>query len=132
MPEICICQSHKPFEKCCGRFLSGKEHAKTPEQLMRSRYSAYALGNYGQYLLDTWFPATAAGLTADSLSEKNMNWVKLEVLSKSQTGDNATVEFNACYREPDSDVLLTMHEVSVFKRVSGLWLYVGGEVSTKH
>ena len=27
---------------------------------------AYALGNYGEYLLHTWFPATARGLTAES------------------------------------------------------------------
>lgn len=129
MSDSCICCSNKPFDKCCGRFLSGEQQAKTPEQLMRSRYSSYALGNYGEYLLATWFSATSAGLTAESLSEKKIEWVKLEVLSKSQLGDKGSVEFNACYRESDSNNIQVMHEVSVFQRSSGRWLYVGGEVS---
>jgi len=128
MSDFCICCSNKPFDKCCGRFLSGEQSAKTPEQLMRSRYSAYALGNYGEYLLSTWFSATSAGLTAQSLSEKSVEWVKLEVLSKSQLGDKGTVEFNAHYLEDKSNNLQTMHEVSVFQRSSGRWFYVGGEV----
>ena len=128
MPDFCICNSNKPFDQCCGRFLSGEKQAKTPEQVMRSRYSAYALGNYGQYLLDTWFPATARGLTAETLSEKSVEWIKLEILSKEQVGDNATVTFDAFYREPNSTDINVMHEASIFKRVSGRWLYVGGEV----
>ncbi len=64
MTNYCICGSGKLFEKCYSPLLNGTRRAKTPEQLMRSRYSAYALGNYGDYLLETWFPATAKGLTA--------------------------------------------------------------------
>lgn len=129
MSDACICNNNKNFEACCGRFLSGAQHAKTPEQLMRSRYSAYALSGYSEYLLATWFSATSAGLTAESLSEKTVEWVKLEVLSKNQNGDKATVTFNACYREPDSLDINIMHETSVFQRTSGRWFYVGGEVS---
>lgn len=128
MSDHCTCHSHKPFDQCCGRFLSGKTFAKTPEQLMRSRYSAYALGNYGQYLLDTWFPATASGLSAQILSEKTVEWVKLEVRSKSQNGDKASVVFDAYYREPNSLDVQVMHEASIFQRVSGRWFYVGHEV----
>ncbi|MDX2463868.1 MAG: YchJ family metal-binding protein, partial [Porticoccus sp.] len=68
MTDLCICNRKKSFDKCCGRFLSGGLYAKTPEQLMRSRYSAYALGGYGDYLLATWFSATSAGLNAKDLS----------------------------------------------------------------
>jgi SEC-C motif-containing protein len=108
--------------------LSGEAQAKTPEQLMRSRYSAYALGGYGEYLLATWFPATAAGLTAAALDEKTSDWDKLEVLDKSQQGDEGMVEFKAWFREGDG-VQKLLHEKSVFTRVRGRWLYVGGEVA---
>lgn len=128
MIDFCICNSNKIFDKCCGRFLNGSEQAKTPEQLMRSRYSAYALGNHGDYLLATWFSATSAGITAESLSEKTVEWIKLEVLSKTQSGDKGSVTFNAYYREPNSTDIHTMHEVSIFQRSSGRWFYVGGEV----
>jgi SEC-C motif domain protein len=132
MTDSCICCRKKPFDKCCGRFLTAGQQAKTPEQLMRSRYAAYALGGYGEYLLATWFSATSAGLPATDLSEKNIEWVKLEVLSSNQTGDKATVEFNAFYKEPSHSEIQIMHEISVFQRASGHWLYVGGEVINQH
>jgi SEC-C motif-containing protein len=126
----CCCGSQKTFAACCGRFLSGKQHAKTPEQLMRSRYSAYALGGYGEYLLATWFPATAGGLTAVELSQRNLDWCALDVLGKSQQGDNGEVEFKAYFRAlgDDNGEPQCMHEYSTFKRNSGRWYYVGGRV----
>ena len=84
MANLCICGSGKLFFKCCAPLLKGTHPAKTPEQLMRSRYSAYALGGYGDYLLETWFPATAKGLTVEALSLRTCEWVELEVLDKSQ------------------------------------------------
>ena len=107
---------------------------------MRSRYCAYALGGEGDYLLQTWFPPTAKGLTAAQLSERTVCWQRLQVLDKSQDGDNGTVEFNAYFvaRRDDAngtDVLEevdaetdVLHEVSEFKRVKGRWYYIGGRV----
>ena len=129
MTSLCACNSQKLFDVCCGRFLSGNEKAKTPEQLMRSRYSAYALGNHGEYLLRTWFPATARGLTAETLSQRNCDWLGLEIVDKEQTGDQGMVEFKAGFRD-ESGVRQVMHEKSVFQRIGGSWLYVGGEVSS--
>ncbi len=94
---------------------------------MRSRFSAYCLGGFGNYLLDTWFPATAKDLSAIELSTKTCDWQRLEVLNKSQTGDEGFVEFNAWFLEGDEEKVL--HEKSVFSRVQGRWLYVGGEVN---
>ena len=78
MATQCLCGRNKPFEQCCGRYLSGKKFAKTPEQLMRSRYSAYALGGYGQYLLDTWHSMMCKEMSAEDLSQQRytngLNW----------------------------------------------------------
>ncbi|MEH6637227.1 MAG: YchJ family metal-binding protein, partial [Halioglobus sp.] len=97
MAELCVCGSGKAMKQCCLRFLSGDQLARTPEQLMRSRFSAYFLGNHGQYLLQTWFPATAKGLSVASLSQRSCDWTRLEVLDKSQQGDQGFVEFNAWF-----------------------------------
>ena len=129
MASLCACNSQKLFDACCGRFLNGSEKAKTPEQLMRSRYSAYALGNHGEYLLRTWFPATARGLTAETLSQRSCDWLELEVIAKEQNGDQGLVEFKASFRD-ESGARQVMHEKSVFQRIGGRWLYVGGEVSS--
>ena len=97
---------------------------------MRSRYTAYALGGYGHYLLQTWFPATSPGVNALTLSIRSHDWCGLEILHKSQQGDNGIVEFKAYYTDtatPDDDGV--MHERSTFVRSNGRWLYIGGEVS---
>ena len=127
--QQCPCCSEKLFIRCCARFLINKQSAKTPEQLMRSRYSAYALGGYGQYLLDTWHPSTAKDLNASTLSIKIHDWFKLEILTKSQKGDQANVEFKAYYFSEDG-IVRTLHEKSFFQRISGCWLYVGASLET--
>ena len=128
--KSCICGKSKPFAKCCDPFLSGKQHAKTPEQLMRSRFSAYALGGHGEYLISTWFLASAKGLSVPELSEKTLDWQGLKVISSSQQGDNGMVEFKAWFcKSPSSDEMEIMHEVSEFVRIQSRWLYVGARVS---
>lgn len=94
---------------------------------MRSRYVAYALGGCGDYLLATWHPASAQGLSAPMLSAKGPRWCQLEVLAKSQHGDEGMVEFNAWYEDENGERTV-LHERSIFSRVAGRWLYVGGEV----
>lgn len=128
--KSCICGKLKPFAKCCGRFLSGKQNAKTPEQLVRSRFSAYVLGGYGEYLISTWLPVSAQGMTASELSEKIVNWQRLKVISSSQQGDTGTVEFKAWfYKSSSSEEMEVMHEISEFVRIQSRWLYFGGQVN---
>lgn len=127
--KSCICGKRKPFAKCCGQYLSCQKNAKTPEQLMRSRFSAYALGGYGDYLISTWLLASEKGLTASELSQKTVDWQRLEVISSSQQGDKGTVEFKAWfYKTPASDEMDVMHEVSEFLRMQSRWFYVSGRV----
>jgi SEC-C motif domain protein len=128
--NICLCDSGKPFEKCCEHFLSGSANATTPKQLMRSRYTAYALGNYGEYLLATWLPESSKGLTAASLSEKSLDWVKLEILNNQQNGDEGRVEFKAYYKTEDGELNI-LHEMSSFRRIDRHWYYVEGDVETE-
>ncbi|MEM8661934.1 MAG: YchJ family metal-binding protein [Pseudomonadota bacterium] len=128
MIDYCHCGSRKPYLACCGRFLDGGEQASTPEQLMRSRYTAYALGGHGDYLLRTWFPATARGLSAEALSRRDKQWLGLKVLEASQDGDQGYVEFEARFKDAAGKAQ-TLHEKSVFQRLGGRWLYIGGEVN---
>ena len=58
----CVCLSGEQYAECCGRFHSGTAEASTAEQLMRSRYSAFARLDEA-YLLRTQHPSTVpAGL----------------------------------------------------------------------
>jgi SEC-C motif-containing protein len=123
----CICCSGRSFSTCCGPLLEGDQVAKTPKQLMCSRYSAYALGGYGEYLLQTWLPANSSGLSVADLSLNSTNWTSLNIVNHIQKGDQGWVEFRASYRDED-DKDLVHHEKSVFKRVQGRWFYIEGEV----
>ncbi len=127
MTEKCICCSGKPADACCGLLLSQEAFAKTPVQLMRSRYSAYALGGYGDYLLATWLPSMCKGLSSTELSVRSVDWVSLEIVDKSQQGNNGYVEFKAVFLNKDGNEE-TQREKSVFRRINGRWYYVGGEV----
>lgn len=123
----CRCDSGKPFARCCGPFLSGREQARTPKQLMRSRYTAYALGGHGDYLMKTWHPGTVGPLSAEILDEVTLDWRGLEILDEDQKGDRGRVDFKAtCVDEAGNSHV--HHEHSAFLRVKGKWLYVEGKM----
>src|SRR5213079_1905665 len=75
-PASCPCGGAS-FATCCGRFLSGDAIPPTAEALMRSRYSAYTLGNEA-YLRATWHLST---LPPDPIVNPNeqLQWLGLEV-----------------------------------------------------
>ncbi len=124
---LCRCDSGKPFARCCGPFLSGQEQARTPKQLMRSRYTAYALGGHGDYLIRTWHPSTLGPVTADSLDDASLQWTGLEILDDDQKGDRGRVDFKATYVDAEGRTHIH-HEHSAFLRVQGRWLYLDGKM----
>ena len=107
---------------------------------MRSRYSAYALGGHGAYLLASWHPDSRPLLSAAALSVRELHWQNLQLLDYWQQGNRGTVEFIATFTRADDRVVgdrvvgdraadkvaETHHERSRFVRVAGKWLYVDG------
>lgn len=123
---LCPCQSAKLFSKCCQPFLSGSLKARTVTQLMRSRYTAYALGGHGDYLYRTWHPASRGTLQPIDLDSGTLNWTGLKVLKAQQSGNVGSVEFIARFSQED-DNAGTLHELSTFTRERGQWLYHLGQ-----
>ena len=120
---VCCCDSGKPFKQCCGLLLVGAVLPKTAKKLMRSRYTAYALGGYGDYLLATWHPDHRAGLDAASLSMQTTNWQSLKIIESNQNNNEAVVEFIAYFLEFSGEIGLH-RERSRFQRIKGCWYYV--------
>lgn len=123
--EPCPCGNPASFDQCCGQFHRG-QLPTTAEQLMRSRYSAFVLGDLA-YLRASWHPSTLpTDLSIDS--ERQRRWLGLTVIAHQQTdNDHATVEFVARSRVGGQPAQ-RHHEVSRFLRVDGRWLYLDGEV----
>lgn len=120
-------REEKRFAQCCGRYLEKGENPRTVSQLMRSRYSAFALGGYGEYLLATWHPSAAGTIAAAELSIPDIEWVNLVVLRSAQRANAGIVEFIASFKN-DAGSIEIHHETSSFLRERGRWLYVKGKI----
>ena len=124
----CPCGSKKPLEACCGPYLEGKENAPTPEALMRSRYTAYSLGDL-DYIERTMKGKALQGFNK-AASEKALEgttWVQLTVLQASEENDTGKVQFVATFQQGGQSS--SMHEISTFKKIEGQWYYTDGEVT---
>ncbi|SHL40389.1 YchJ family protein [Actinacidiphila paucisporea] len=121
-PAPCPCGLATAYADCCGALHAGRTAAATAEQLMRSRYSAFAVGDAG-YLLRSWHSSTRPPELA---LDREVRWTGLEILGG--TGGSAfhsegTVEFRAHYRS--GRAAGEQHEDSRFVREGGAWVYVG-------
>ena len=117
----CPCASGESYQDCCGPLHDLSAAAPTAVRLMRSRYSAFALGN-APYLLATWHPSTRPPqLDLDP----EVRWTGLEILRStggSLLEQQGTVEFRASYRRAGESGV--QHENSRFLRVNSRWFYL--------
>lgn len=122
-PLTCACGSGLAYADCCSRYHSGT-FVPNGEVLMRSRYTAYAMG-IENYLLDTWHPSTRPA-SLDFKSSPQTQWIGLQVIShQRQDIDHATVEFIA--RCKINGQAFRMQEISRFVREGERWFYVDGK-----
>ncbi|MFJ1511569.1 YchJ family protein [Cellulosimicrobium funkei] len=135
----CPCLSGDTYGSCCGRYHAGLRpgpdgaapgpHAPTAEALMRSRYSAFAVGD-ADYLRATWHPSTRP---ADLDLDDDVEWRRLDVVRTEAGGPFDTtgvVEFVAHHRSrTDPADRGRLHEVSRFVREGDRWSYVDGAVA---
>lgn len=146
----CFCGHSASYQQCCQPLHLGLQHATSPEQLMRSRYSAYVVGAY-EYVLATYYPAKVAANPAQTLQEirdfgEQSCFVRLAVLQDSTTNPtlaelaawsdlsplpttvqlDATgyVHFQALLLEEDKVGVLD--EISRFVFENGRWFYLDG------
>jgi SEC-C motif domain protein len=122
----CPCGSDLPLAECCGPLLDGSTTAATAEHLMRSRYSAFALGR-GEYLHATWHSSTRP---AELHLDPAVRWTGLAVLATSGGSLLAaagSVEFRATYVARGGAGV--QHERSRFVREDGAWRYLDGLAS---
>jgi SEC-C motif-containing protein len=123
----CPCDPQKDYAICCEPFHKG-EVADSPETLMRSRYSAFALKNI-DYILRTTDPQTRWDFDRGANQEwaDKAEFLKLEVLKASSEGNKGIVEFKAHYKTAEEPEVIH-HEVSKFRRQGGIWYFRDGKV----
>ena len=120
----CYCDSGLAFSSCCHPLLEGHLPAQTAKALMRSRYTAFALG-YSNYILKTWALDTRPK-TLD-LGKNQPQWLGMEILAArggAEHDHEGEVEFTASYI--NAEYVHTMREKSRFVRSEQSWYYVDG------
>ena len=120
----CPCGNALPIDNCCGPIIAGGL-AATPEAMMRSRYTAYVLGDCG-HLERSLAPQARQDfdLKATETWAKSVQWQGLTILSTSGDEEEGRVEFVAKFLQDGAEQ--SHHENSRFRRFDGNWLYVDG------
>ena len=126
----CPCGTGRSYPDCCGRYHCGKAVPQTAEQLMRSRYAAYALCQV-DYLCRTTHPerrnSSLHGEISAWAAQVEFTGLKILAVYQGQTDDKrGKVEFIADYRHRQQAAQL--HELSRFRRYQGEWVYFDGEI----
>ena len=90
----CPCQSGNSFDECCGPVINDQGLAKTPEGLMRARYTAYVRGEIN-FISNSHHPDKREELNEDEAKSwsEDSNWLGLKVLDSSENGDEGEVLF---------------------------------------
>jgi len=123
MHTLCYCKSQQPFASCCEPYLQKKQIPLSALELMRSRYSAYYIGDV-HYLEHTTYQHTwkEEELSFIQAWAENSFWQHLEILQSDET----MVEFKAYYIYEGRQHL--HHEKSTFCQEDEEWKYVEGEI----
>ncbi len=126
LPALCPCTSSRPYKSCCQPLHNSDLQASTAEQLMCSRYSAFCLDNV-DYLIATLYPDKRKTNDKQMLDQtiEQTKWLGLRVIKHKQTGQTATVEFVAFFKD---EPVGQLHERSRFIKEDGRWFYVDGEL----
>jgi SEC-C motif domain protein len=124
----CACQSQRDYSECCGHYLSNQDIPKTPEALMRSRYTAYSQANI-DYIQRTMRGQALINFNPEEARQWAMRvqWLGLKIISAPMV-TAAThigfVEFIAIFMQDNQRHII--HERSEFHRLDGRWYYMTG------
>lgn len=118
----CPCSSGRAYGECCAPLHKGEREAPDPPSLVRARFAAFALGEWG-FVSKTEVDRGDADAVAETrAATRGVRFMRVDVLD--HRGDR--VLFLARMFEKGKD--LSTVELSDFVEVGGAWRYVTGQV----
>ncbi|ANF82793.1 preprotein translocase subunit SecA [Acinetobacter sp. NCu2D-2] len=124
MSDACPC-GRGLYQQCCQPLHLGVVTAQTAEQLMRSRYSAFAK-HETDYIQKTTALGQQQALDMPAIREWSVSnqWLKLEIVQVNEKLDknHALVEFKAHFN--DGQQVHIHHEASHFVKHDGIWYFL--------
>lgn len=123
---LCACGSKKSYKLCCEPIHKDILLAKSPLELMKSRYTAYVLGNI-DYLMTSHHSSTRPTQEKEAILQwtKNVDWLGLEIIEANEPQQNeGYVTFKAKFLENGTEQ--TIFEKSRFLIEDNYWTYIDG------
>lgn len=123
---LCACGSKKSYKQCCEPIHHDILLAQTPLLLMKSRYTAYVMGNI-DYLMISHHSTTQPISEKEEILNwtKSVKWLGLEIIEAPKTtSDEGFVTFKAHFLENGSQQVI--YEKSRFLKENNYWTYVDG------
>ncbi len=127
--DKCPCGSGLAYSECCEPVIRGLRQAETAEQLMRSRYSAYAKAEI-EYLRESLHPDHRGDYDPKSTRQwsESADWQQFEIVRSEAGGrddSEGRIEFIATFSQDGTK--MRHHEIASFRKVNGRWFLEGGE-----
>ncbi len=129
----CPCGTAKDFKTCCEKFITGEATPAHPEEVMRSRYSAFATKNI-PYLKESLDPQNRHEFNAAATQQwaDGADFTRLEIVRSEENGNKGIVEFKAHFtvkpigENPAAEHV--HHETGTFRKNQGRWFYKTGKI----
>jgi len=121
--DKCPCGSGLKYKHCCKTYHDGRV-PKNALLLMKSRYSAYALGK-SKYIIKTNYDNKDTIKSIDEFSRSTL-FKKLEILEFIDGEDEAFVTFKVTLLTNGQDN--SFEEKSKFLKQNDTWFYIDGEI----
>jgi SEC-C motif-containing protein len=126
----CPCGSGRTYDSCCGPLLAGSVRAASPEDLMRSRYTAYVKQDLS-YLAKTLHPSQRSDYDEQGAARwaRKADWEALDIVKAATDPADAgrgRVEFRAHYRMDGAGHV--HHELAEFRKSAGVWYFYDGKM----
>lgn len=123
--DKCPCGSGLKYKKCCKTYHDGRV-AKNALLLMRSRYCAYAVGEY-KYIIKTTHKSTRDNDIKNIKNfSKQTTFKNLEIIKFDDAKKESYVTFKATLMSNEKDSSFT--EKSKFLKEEEKWYYVDGNI----
>jgi len=129
--DICPCGSFKKYKKCCKPFHDKITFPKAALELMKSRFSAFAVLNTDYIIFTTHennsdYTSNLKSWNQEIMNfSKNTKFEKLEILDFIDGEVESFVTFRATLFQDNTDI--SFIEKSRFLKVEEKWLYVDGQ-----
>ncbi len=129
MSKLCPCNSEKPYDECCGPYISGDALPPTALALMRARYTAFTTADI-DYIEKTRHPQSEHEFdrAATASWAKDSKWLGFELIGTEAgeaSDEGGSVEFIARYTVEGKKQ--EHHEKALFQKLDGKWYFMDGD-----